>query len=143
MRKFVRHPSSIPIELSALRDAVSEPTHLSNISTGGLACRVAHPLAEGSSVVLRMPCIWPDYSGTGVVAWCHEVPDGFEVGIQFGGQDAFKTRMVEQLCQIEQYRQQVLADQGRAIDVEQAAQEWIGQHAEDFAAAFSPPQEPH
>ena len=136
MRRFVRHPSSIPIELSVARGRDAESSSLHNISTGGLACAVPRPLPVGCPVVLRIPMIWPDYRGRGVVAWCRPWRDQFEVGVQFSAQDVFKARMVEQLSQIEFYRQQIMAEQGRSLDGEQAAREWISQHAGDFAAFF-------
>lgn len=138
MRRFVRHPSSIPIEVTVVRGAAPERSALRNVSAGGLACEVERPLQPGSAVTLRIPLIWPDYRGAGVVAWCRGGNGRFEVGIQFGPRDTFKARMLAQLCQIEQYRQQVLTEQGRALDGEQAAGEWIGLHAREFAAAFPP-----
>lgn len=136
MRRFVRHPSSIPIELSVARGRDAERTSLHNISTGGLACVVPWSLSAGCPVVFRIPMFWPEYRSHGVVAWCRPWRDVFEVGIQFSAQDVFKVRMVEQLSQIESYRQQVLVEQGRTVDGEQAAREWITLHAGDFATIF-------
>ena len=61
---------------------------------------------------------------------------GFEVGIEFNAQEAFKSKMVEQLCQIEEYRQLMLREQGREIDGEEAAREWISRHAREFSDSF-------
>jgi hypothetical protein len=47
---------------------------------------------------------------------------------------AFSTRMVEQVQHIEHYRQEVLRVEGRLLDDDSAALEWI----ERFAAAFPP-----
>ncbi len=135
MRKFVRHPSSIPIEL-AIERAPRGISALCNISNGGFACAVDEPIEVGSSIQLRIPLIWPDYRGCGVVVWCRVAPPRYEVGIEFGAQDLFKTKMVEQLCQIEHYRQQVLHDEGRQLDSEQAAQEWIALYAREFSDSF-------
>jgi hypothetical protein len=137
MRRYVRHPSSIPIELSVERQQRCAPTQMNNVGAGGIACSVPAPLPVGSAVQLRVPLIWPDYKGCGVVVWCREVGRAFEVGIEFDAEEAFKSKMVEQLCQIEQYRQQVLSDQGRALDGEQAAREWISQNAGQFSDEFS------
>lgn len=136
MRRFVRHPSSIPIELTIERVAPRAAFELLNIGSGGFACAVDQPVAVGSSIHLRIPIIWPEYRGSGVVVWCHSVPPRYEVGIEFGPQDLFKAKMVEQLCQIEQYRQQVWSDEGRELDSEQAAQEWIALYAKEFAEVF-------
>ncbi len=136
MRKFVRHPSSIPIELAVARAPGRGATELRNISKGGFACAVDEPIAIGSAVQLRIPKIWPDYRGCGVVVWCRAMPPHYEVGIEFSAQDVFKTKMVEQLCQIEQYRQQILSDEGRELGTEQAAQEWIALYAKEFSESF-------
>lgn len=138
MRKFVRHPSSIPIELSIARGPCGsgQQQQLRNISGGGFSCLVDEPLPIGSRVQLRIPKIWPDYRGCGTVVWCSATPPAFEVGIEFGAADLFKAKMVEQLCQIEQYRQQVQADEGRTLDSEQAASEWIALYAKEFAEQF-------
>lgn len=137
MRKFVRHPSSIPIELAVDRVSVRQVPELRNISSGGFACAVNEPIAVGAAIQLRIPLIWPEYRGCGVVVWCRPAPPCYEVGIEFGLQDAFKTKMVEQLCQIEHYRQQVLNDEGRELDSEQAAGEWIALYASEFSELFS------
>ena len=142
MRKFVRHPSSIPVELSISRAPCGGLPHLRNICNGGFACAVSEPIAVGSAVQLRIPLIWPDYRGCGIVVWCNDAQamrDAaplYEVGIEFGAQDVFKTKMVEQLCQIEQYRQQILAEEGRVLDSETAAQEWIERYAKEFSESF-------
>jgi len=141
MRRFVRHPGSIPIQLSAAQGRGADTSLLHNIGAGGLSCSVDEALPAGCPVVLSFPKIWPDYRVNGVVAWCRPQRQGFEVGIQFSNKDAFRLRMVEQLSQIEAYRQQMLTEQGRALDGEQAAQEWISLHAGEFAAAFPSPEE--
>ena len=46
-----------------------------------------------------------------------------------------RIRANQQLCQIEEYRR-AMRDRGRELDGEQAASEWIAQHAEEFARAF-------
>ncbi|HET8711247.1 MAG TPA: PilZ domain-containing protein [Spongiibacteraceae bacterium] len=136
MRKFVRHPSSIPIELAVERVSNPRTPELCNISNGGFACAVDEPIPVGAAIQLRIPMIWPDYRGCGVVVWCHPTPPRYEVGIEFRMQDLFKTKMIEQLCQIEHYRRQVMSDEGRDLDGEQAAQEWIALYARDFSESF-------
>lgn len=136
MREFVRHPSTIPIELAIERSAARRSPELRNISNGGFACAVDEPIEVGAAIQLRIPLIWPDYRGCGVVVWCRPSPPHYEVGIEFGAQDLFKTKMVEQLCQIEHYRQQVLNDEGRALGSEEAACEWIARYAGEFSELF-------
>ena len=59
--------------------------------------------------------------------------EGYEVGVMFMNSDSdFKVRMVEQVCHIEHYRKEVLETEGRMINGEEAALEWIKKHAKDF-----------
>jgi hypothetical protein len=136
MRRFVRHPSSIPIELSIARVHPPGAQAFCNVSRGGFACTVAEPLAVGSAVQLRIPMIWPDYHGSGVVAWCHKTEPDYEVGIQFSAQQSFNAKMAGQLAQIEQYRLHMQQSEGRTLNNEQAAREWIELYAKDFSDSF-------
>ena len=45
---------------------------------------------------------------------------------------AFSTRMVEQVQQIRHYRQEVLRVEGRMLDDDSAAREWIARYAATF-----------
>ncbi|MEQ8937648.1 MAG: PilZ domain-containing protein, partial [Gammaproteobacteria bacterium] len=47
-------------------------------------------------------------------------------------QKMFLLRMVEQLCHIEHYRNEIARVEGRELSSEQAAQEWISKYAESF-----------
>jgi hypothetical protein len=136
MRKYVRHPSTIPIELTVARAPCVERQHMKNIASGGFACAVSEPIAVGVTVQLRIPLIWPEYRGCGVVKWCSGDANEYEIGIEFCAQDLFKAKMVEQLSQIEHYRNQLWVEEGRIVDGEQAAVEWITRYAREFADAF-------
>ncbi len=136
IRKYVRHPSSIPIELSVAHTPCFGQQRLANIATGGFACSVSEPVVVDAIIEVRIPMIWPDYRGSGVVKWCRGEAPNYEVGIEFSEQDLFKAKMVEQLSQIEHYRNQLWVEQGRIVDGEQAAAEWIERYAKDFAESF-------
>lgn len=132
MRNYIRHPTSIPIQISAGSRNSAEVT-VNNLSAGGLSFATDIPVKVGSVVDLSIPCVNPDYQGEGVVVWrrCKD-PAGFEVGVRFTNDDEyFRVRMAEQVCQIEEYRQQ-LAGVGRELSSEEAAYEWIRRFAADF-----------
>jgi hypothetical protein len=42
--------------------------------------------------------------------------------------------MIEQICHIEHYRQEVLRVEGRKLSSKEAASEWISKYARDFPA---------
>ena len=71
---------------------------------------------------------------TGKVVWCSEKNGGYEVGIGFmtSEQKMFLLRMVEQLCHIEHYRNEIARIEGRDLSSEEAAKEWIKKHADSF-----------
>ena len=144
MRKFIRHPTSVPIEIAIEEldsgdtgdgaDGVDASANLINISAGGLAFNLLHPVSIGARITLSMPEVWPNYSAQGTIVWCRECNTGFEAGVQFNEpNEAFKTRMVAQFCQIEDYRRDMHRKEGRRLSSEEAAREWIVQYAEEFA----------
>jgi PilZ domain len=134
-RKYVRHPTDIPIvyEYDRSGSVSSDRERLKNISFGGLAFEAESGIEKGAILNVTIPLVDPDFHIRGRVAWC-EVADGhYDVGVEFIEPDKlFKARMLEQVCQIEHYKRQVLEDEGRALTGEQAAFEWIKAHAVDF-----------
>jgi len=132
MRNYIRHPTSIPIHVSSGGHADTQ-VMVNNLSAGGLSFFTDIPVKVGSVVDLMIPCVTPDYQGEGVIVWRrNQQPEGFEVGVRFANDDEyFRVRMVEQVCQIEEYRQQ-LAEVGRNISTEEAALEWIKRFAANF-----------
>ena len=143
LRKFIRHPSCVPISIDVDDDthnpgsrsgAGRAPTRSINVSSGGLAFQLGRPVAIGSRLTISMPEVWPDYFASGRVVWCREAMSGFEAGVEFNEtNEAFKARMVAQFCQIEDYRQDVLRTEGRELSSEDAAREWIMRYAAEFA----------
>ena len=65
--------------------------------------------------------------------WNREKQHGYEIGLQFDDpEQLYQLRMIEQICHIEHYRQQVEQQEGRHLTSEQAAKEWIRRYAGDF-----------
>jgi hypothetical protein len=135
MRNYIRHPTSIPIHVSTGSTNTAQAM-VNNLSAGGLSFVTDIAVKVGSVVDLMISCVTPDYKGEGVIVWRRsQEPTGFEVGVRFANDDEyFRVRMVEQVCQIEEYRQQ-LADAGRNLTTEEAALEWINRFAADFDPA--------
>lgn len=144
MRSYIRHLSSMPISVrpDEIDDGSSE--NLNNIGCGGLSFTSQTPLTPGAMVALSVSISHGEVESRGRVAWCREHQEGFEVGVEFMDVDDFYTvRMVEQVCQIENYREQQLKQQGRVLSGEKAAQEWIEKYAADFPAPFSEQYKQH
>lgn len=137
MREFIRHPTDIPIDVNISKR--NGHANIVNLSIGGICCRCSDYLPEGTLIDISIPLVNPVYNGQGTVCWCRECsPSGFEVGVTFSDSaEAFRSRMVEQVCQIEHYKNYMLETEGRSLSSEEAAQEWIESYAADFA---QPPQ---
>jgi len=133
MRAYIRHPSDVPIEFVPLSDSPIIKSVVQDVSMGGLSFSSTERLSVGAVVRVRIPIVEPPFEAEAKVAWCLARPDCFEAGIEFiKEQDAFTARMVEQVCHIEHYRLWVQEVEGRTLDGEHAAQEWIGKFASDF-----------
>lgn len=133
MRRFIRHPAGIPIEVSAGNRLVHATRQIHDVGLGGLAFQSDRELEPGDIVALRIPFVQPVFETRARVAWCHEGHAGFDLGVEFlDPEDAFLARMVEQVCHIEDYKTTVYRTEGRVLTGEEAALEWIGKHAAEF-----------
>ena len=131
MRQFIRHPSDIPIEVSRIGEFADARGH--NVSLGGVAFRCSSQLEAGIIVQLRIPFVQPLFETNARVAWCRECEEGFELGVEFlDADDAFRARMVEQVCSIESYKKTIQQTEGRRLTTEEAAMEWIEKYASQF-----------
>lgn len=138
MRKFIRHPSDIPIEVNIISSQVSElhSEPLSNISEGGLAFHSATTLDLGTVIVIRIPIIEPTFEVRAKVAWCQQDDGIYDIGVEIIDEEqAFQIRMVEQVCHIEHYKKKVLQSEGRELSGKEAAVEWIEKYAHSFPDA--------
>ena len=132
-RKFIRHPSDIPIEFSPADGSQTTLGQAQDVSFGGLAFHADHCPAPGTIIDLRIPTVSPPFETRGRVVWCRCAGERYEVGVRFlESTDAFKARMVEQICHIEQYKRDVLAREGRRLSGAAAAREWIEKYAAKF-----------
>ena len=133
MREYIRHPSSIPLEVKIADLPNPQSEHLNNVSLGGLSFHSQHRLDGGAQITIRIPLLKDTIQLNGQVVWCRQQGGGYEVGVAFRDkEEAFRTRMVEQICHIEQYRHEVLAHEHRQLSSEEAAIEWIRKYAASF-----------
>lgn len=106
---------------------------LSNVSLGGLCCESNASLEPGTMITVRIRLVDPVFEAEGRVAWCKPRQDDFRIGVEFiNSADGYRIRMVEQVCHIEHYRNEMRQREGRVLDWEQAAQEWISKYASTF-----------
>ncbi|MCL4801280.1 MAG: PilZ domain-containing protein [Burkholderiales bacterium] len=133
MRQFIRHPAEIPIEVRREDQPSQASPRTRNVSLGGLAFRSPQRLEPGTVVEIEIPFVLPGFRTAARVVWCNPCGEAFELGVEFlDAEDAFRARMVEQVCHIEEYRRAVARDEGRELSTEEAAGEWIARYASQF-----------
>ena len=134
-REFVRHTVHVPLEV----ERVGEPAHAEsgvNVGYGGLAFLSRTCPRVGEVLRVRIPTVEPVFEGEARVAWCRPEDGRFLVGVQFlDSSVAFRSRMVQQVCSIENYRREIERTEGRSLDTQQAAAEWIDRYAGRFPAS--------
>ena len=139
IRKFIRHPSGVPIQvtLDFAEDENDETVDqtITNVSLGGLAFISHKPIELLERVRICIPVLNEDNYLVGNVVWCEKVGSGYEIGIEFEkSKDVFRLRMIEQICHIEHYRKEVEESEGRELNAQEAAKEWISKFAGEFPA---------
>lgn len=141
MRKYIRHPSDIPLDYSVSELEPCMAQRLKDVSVGGLCFTTTRPLEQGTRIHIRIPILLSvtgnpqeePFDADGVVAWCRAEGKAFAVGVQFADESTeFGVRMVEQVCHIEHYRFDVLHTEGRQLSSEEAALEWVERYAAEF-----------
>jgi hypothetical protein len=134
MRQFMRHASNVPVEIRRVGDAAEISGSGKNVGFGGLAFLTETAFPPDTTVALRIPCVRPVFEVAAArVAWCKREGGQYAVGVQFPDSDvAFRVRMVEQICHIENYRRDVEIQEGRKLTTEEAAKEWIRRYGSSF-----------
>lgn len=138
VREYIRHTVDVPLEIKVLPNAPAQLNQSVNVSHGGLAFTVDKCLELNQIIELRIPTVEPPFDAHARVAWCRPEGDKYLVGVQFlDASDAFESRMVQQVCAIENYRKEVAEKEGRQLDAQQAAAEWIQKFAGRFPNSAS------
>lgn len=145
MRKFIRHPSDIPIDFQIDENEAPRPLLTKDISVGGLCFTTDKPVSVGKKIHIHIPDVLQGplnekdlmdgnaFDADGIVAWCRRESSSYAVGVRFDDQSIhFGLRMVEQICHIEHYRYDVLQGEGRELSSEEAAKEWVERYAAKF-----------
>lgn len=135
-REFIRHTVDVPLEVEALEGAEARSERSRNVSSGGLAFASNICPRVGDLLRLRIPTVQPPFEAAARVAWCRPEDGQYLVGVQFiDSAAAFRSRMVQQVCSIENYRKSVREREGRELETQQAAAEWIEKYAGRFPDA--------
>ncbi|WXL24081.1 PilZ domain-containing protein [Ectopseudomonas mendocina] len=139
MRRYLRHPTEMPVELVVRKQRFIPRQRLHNISLGGVACNSPRPFRRGTAVDMRIPLFGSQACYPGLVAWSRKEGEAYVIGIAFVDHETvFRVRMIEQVCSIEQYRRQLELEKGSAQTFDSAAKAWIEQHANTFGLDTKP-----
>lgn len=136
MRRFLRHPSTMPVQLVPRKRSCLDAQRLNDISLGGVACHCVRRFRRGTAVQMRVPLLGDQACCNGIVAWCRKQAGSYLIGVAFIDEDTlFRARMVEQLCQIEVYRREREHALGCALTMDTVATEWVAAHAAAYSHA--------
>jgi hypothetical protein len=124
MRRHIRRPSDVPIDVRLSQAVQRDRKCLRNISRGGLCFRSMAAIAEGASIHIEVPVAHPAPETEGIVAWCRPCDVGYEIGVRFAG-SRHDPGFVAEVHQVEQYKREVWIRDGRRLSGEQAAAERI------------------
>ncbi len=134
-RRFIRHPTDIPVEIETI--ASETICTVFDVSFGGISFLRDEAIQPGTEIDLRIPDLQEPFHAKGGVVWCQRERRRFRIGVRFfEEEDAYRSRMVEQVCAIESYRERVRRRDGRELTGAEAAQEWIARYAADFPEPF-------
>lgn len=133
MRKFIRHPVDIPIEINLSEHTHNKTAPAKNFSVSGLCFKSQNCFEKDKTLVIKIPIINPNFEIQGKVVRCLRKKNHVEIGIEFLNlNDLHQIRMIEQICYIKQYQNDIAHSEGRELSDRQAAVEWIQKYAENF-----------
>jgi hypothetical protein len=132
-REFIRHTVHVPLEVDRVGHEQPVGEEGINVSHGGLAFNATRCPDVGEILHIRIPTVAPVFEARARVAWCRPERGRFLVGVQFlDPQGAFRSRMVQQVCSIENYRKEIQRREGRVLTSKDAAAEWIARFGGRF-----------
>jgi len=134
--RHIRHVSGIPIAvtLDFNHSYQVEDDSITKVSLGGLCFIASDRLELNESIQVRFPALNQEHSLDGKVVWCNKTVKGYEVGLEFGdAAEVERLKMIEQICQIESFRQEQEKRVGCKLSGEQAAREWVSRYAGEFS----------
>lgn len=90
----------------------------------------------GQKAALEVDFFGQSFTVKGLIKTCRQRPDElWTMQFKIQTSNILQTRMLIQLSRMEQYRNE-MATKGRLLSIDEAACEWIQEHAEAFAKEF-------
>jgi len=125
MREYVRYSTDIAIGCQVPNLQIEGSPRMRNISQTGLCFTTKSCVQRGNNIHLTIPVNGVDFEVDGTVMRCHDMEVHYEMGVKFNDDRTESSiQMIDQLCQIEQYRSDVKTKEGREMTSEEAGKEW-------------------
>jgi PilZ domain-containing protein len=132
-REYIRHPAAIPIGVTSEMMSADKQHQVVDVSEGGLCFACANDFNAGDKIHITISVCRPEFNADGIVCWCKQNDNDYLIGVVFMESDVtYALRMVEQICHIENYRQESFEQTGVKMSSEKAAMEWIQKYAAEF-----------
>jgi hypothetical protein len=138
IRRHVRHVTGLPVDItldySSQTDEDTNDDTITNVSLGGMSFISDGPFDIDQRVRVRFPILNDKVTLNCRVIWCESTRRGYKIGIEFDKDDeVLRLRLIDQISEIEDYRQRKESIGGRPLSSEQAAREWVKRYAGDFS----------
>jgi len=132
MRQHARRTTQLQLRYYGFGMPDHETGDLRNVSLSGLSFKSRYNFQKGSHLQVDIPLTKPGFFSKAYVVWCHHSDSFYEVGIKFHDEYSESQKlMFEQICLIENYRSEVIKNQGRNISSDEAAEEWLSRLNDD------------
>jgi len=130
---FIKHPDDQPISLKCLKQPANNFNPQRYRISGGVRISVKESVEPGTVIEIETRIQDRMVSFQGRVIWIKESSNQTkQLGLVFDNvEEAYRARMIEQLCHIEHYLRRQNAE-GRTLNARHAANEWINQFSPQF-----------
>lgn len=136
-RKFIRHLLVSPLEFQVENDI--ERTTTKNVSEGGLMFNSKKHVEPGAFIKINMPLYEKVFKIKAIVIYSKKdtQTELYSIGVSFVDYaDAFKVKIIEQICLIEEYRVLRSLQIGKDLSLQEASEEWIKRYSERFKKLY-------
>lgn len=145
-RHFIRHPICFPVAYKIIKKGQDSQTKEKerssstiNISLGGLLFSARQVVDAGAIILLRLPFQDKIFNVRARVVHCEKSTSAklYNIGVSFYRiQDAFKTKLIEQIYLISEFCDLWSMQLGREVSLEEASREWIKRYSARFRRLY-------
>jgi len=136
-RKFFRHPIQVPLRLKPAQKNFGGASKSEDLSLGGLNFIWPKKLSRGALLDITIPVKEKLFELRAKVAYSREDRKSarYHTGVTFiDFPSAFKARLAEEVLEIMEFQKSISRKLGHEISEEEAASQWVRDHATHFPA---------